>query len=227
MFSWLNRLRYSEFWARDARRQAACDTEGGAVRRQTRLDCVDDPGLQVKQEGAGHVVVVVRLVEEHVLAVARAVCGILLQHAVLADAVLQAQLRGGQGGRCQPRPRCSKSTTRRLSRLAPELAANLVAALANLQRDNFTARTHGQGEPRKARATGVVKHAPRHAACPVPLGRLVRLAPQRRGTPCHPAGSAQGALATALAVLRLSPRSLCLLTSATDTLEHRRARCSG
>tara|TARA_B100000780_G_scaffold225871_1_gene165018 strand:+ start:338 stop:613 length:276 start_codon:yes stop_codon:yes gene_type:complete len=55
---------------------------------------------------------VVRLVEEHVLPVTP-VRGKVLQHAVLVDAVLHAEL-------------------------LPELHADLVAALAHLQRDDLT-----------------------------------------------------------------------------------------
>ena len=62
--------------------------------------------------GARDILLVVRLVEEHVLPVTP-VRGKVLQHAVLVDAVLHAEL-------------------------LPELHANLVAALAHLQRDNLT-----------------------------------------------------------------------------------------
>ena len=77
------------------------------------LDGVDDARLEIEEQSAGHVVVVVRLVEEDILAVARvAVRGVLLQNAVVGDAVLRAQL-------------------------LPKLRADLVAALANLKGDHL------------------------------------------------------------------------------------------
>ena len=77
------------------------------------LDRVDDARLQVEEKRARDVVIVVRLVEEDVLAVARvAVRGVLFQDAILADAVLGAQL-------------------------FPKLRADLVAALANLKGDHL------------------------------------------------------------------------------------------
>jgi len=72
---------------------------------------INNTRLQIHQQRPGNVVVVVRLVEEDVLAVVP-VRGKVLQHAIGADAVLRTDL-------------------------LPKFAANLVAALAHLQRDNL------------------------------------------------------------------------------------------
>ena len=65
------------------------------------------------RSSARHVVLVVGLIEENVFPIARvAVGGVLLQDAVLGDAVLRAEL-------------------------LPKLGADLVAALANLQGDHL------------------------------------------------------------------------------------------
>jgi hypothetical protein len=97
MFSWLNRLRYSEFWAAAEQCQGRARSRQGAGHKAC-LDSVDNAGLQVQKEGTWDVVLVVRLVEKHVLPVPGALCGVLFQHAVLADAVLQAQLGAARTG---------------------------------------------------------------------------------------------------------------------------------
>ena len=55
------------------------------------LDAVDHSRLQVNEQGARNVVLVVRLVEEDIFSVV-ALRGVLLQDALSADAVLLAQL---------------------------------------------------------------------------------------------------------------------------------------
>ena len=97
MFSWLNRLRYSEFWATSVAQRARGKHGKARTAASTHLDGVNDARLQVQEQRAGHVVLVVSLVEEHVFPVASALRGVLLQHAVFADAVLQAKLRGAGG----------------------------------------------------------------------------------------------------------------------------------
>ena len=97
MFSWLNRLRYSEFWATRAAQRVRGKHGEARAAASAHLDGVDDARLQVQEQRAGHVVLVVRLVEEHVFAVASALGGVLLQHAIFADAMLQAKLRGAGG----------------------------------------------------------------------------------------------------------------------------------
>ena len=77
------------------------------------MDRVDDPRLEVEQERPRDVVLVVGLVEEDILAIARLVVrGVLLEDAVLADPVLRAEL-------------------------LPKLRADLVAALPHLERDDL------------------------------------------------------------------------------------------
>ena len=97
MFSWLNRLRYSEFWATRAAQHAQGKHGEVQAAASAHLDGVDDAGLQVQKQCAGDVVLVVRLVEEHVFPVASALGGVLLQNAIFADAVLQAKLHGASG----------------------------------------------------------------------------------------------------------------------------------
>jgi len=89
-------------------------------------------------------VLVVSLVEEHVFAVARALCCILLENAVFADTVLQAQLeraaRREELESALTAPPVQSWQSAAVSHLAPELAPNLVAALSHLQRDDFPAQ---------------------------------------------------------------------------------------
>ena len=61
------------------------------IRVEAILDTVDHSGLQVDEQGSRNVMLVVRLVEEHILAVV-ALRRVLLQDALSADAVLRAQL---------------------------------------------------------------------------------------------------------------------------------------
>ena len=61
--------------------------EGDALRL---LDALDDPGLEVDEDRARDVVHIVRLVKEHVLAVAAVHCKVL-EDAIRSDAVLGAQ----------------------------------------------------------------------------------------------------------------------------------------
>ena len=112
-----------------AQRECSPEAEGG---RRARLYGVDDARLQVKQQRSRHVVLVVRLVEEHILAVARPLRRVVLQHTVLADPVFQAQLPSKK-----PQAHTVKRTHPRHTRLPPELGAYLVAALTHLQRDDF------------------------------------------------------------------------------------------
>lgn len=53
-------------------------------------DGVDDPRLQIQQDGAGNVVLVICLVEEHVLPIC-ALCGVVLQGALRRDSMLAAK----------------------------------------------------------------------------------------------------------------------------------------
>ena len=112
---------------------AARRRRGGAARRGAHL------------QRARHKVVVVRLVEEHVLAVARRLGGKVLQHAVRPDAVLQAQLPpelhadcgmgGGREREEEGEARGSRSAAGAPS--ARQRGRTLVAALADLQRYDF------------------------------------------------------------------------------------------
>ena len=95
------------------------DVLGVVEARELLLHVVQHPRLQVHQQRTRDVLLVVGLVEEDVLAVA-ALDRKVLEDAVLADAVLGAQL-------------------------LPELHPNLVPALTNLQRDDL-ARHRGEGE---------------------------------------------------------------------------------
>eukprot|EP00966_Prymnesium_polylepis_P276043 6377621-Prymnesium_polylepis.2 len=79
--------------------------------RQLCLHVREDARLEVDQQRAWDVLLVVGLVEEDILAVA-ALRGKILEDAVLVDPVLEAQL-------------------------LPELHADLIAALADLQRDDL------------------------------------------------------------------------------------------
>lgn len=141
MFSWLYKLRYSEFcgqsrgWAvsgREARGYlegrrelrarerlqgeefppsegaSVCSAGGEATQSgsafggrdgRVRLNSVDDARLEVEQQRARHVVLVISLVEEDIFPVSRGRRRVLLKHAILAYAVLEAELRGGSSDR--------------------------------------------------------------------------------------------------------------------------------
>ncbi len=58
---------------------------------QAILNTVDDPGLQVDQDSPRYVVLIVRLIEEHIFTIVTVRC-VLLQDALTADTVLQTKL---------------------------------------------------------------------------------------------------------------------------------------
>ena len=74
-------------------------------------DTIDDSRLEVHEDRAGNVMLIIRLVEEHILAIRSVHCK-WLENAFRIDAVL-----------------CGK--------LLPKLMTDLVAALANLQGDDL------------------------------------------------------------------------------------------